>query len=372
MRFFRIYPPAIPTACALAVLLFSCPDFLAGASRSTTTETRLACSWEYDDNVFQESSGQMGSGAGLVSLFSRILFRYPATLTQFNCNIGYKDHYRLSEEETRRAGDILAYRLSLDSEKRFSANWFAGTETEFKQRHVYRKSELDLLSEEGYLRGSGKLYARRNLHHKDALTFSYRYSFFDFDTFKSFNYGAHGPSLKYSRNLSPRLTGSVSYTLTRRGYKREVFALDHQGSLVQLPIRQNDNHHQFDFSVGYSGAFLANFIYSLQNNDSNSYGFSYWNNRFIILLAGKLPRDFFLNAYLFFEIKRYSDKVSEPILIDIITGENDNNGAVIKLSKPLGPVWEGAATFSFYRNESSIRDLNFRKSLINLGLTCRF
>jgi hypothetical protein len=117
---------------------------------------------------------------------------------------------------------------------------------------------------------------------------------------------------------------------------------------------------------------LLNFSWSLLRNDSNNYGFSYWNNRFTLLFADRLPAGLFLNAYLFFEIKRYSDATGAPLLVDILTEENDNNGAVLKLSRELNRSFEASLTASVYRNESSIRELNFRKNLIATALTMRF
>jgi len=178
--------------------------------------------------------------------------------------------------------------------------------------------------------------------------------------------------LRLSRALAQNLEGSLQYSFTRRRYRRLINVRDPDGIIVQLTQHQLDHLHQIDFTASYTRRRLVNFTWSVQRNDSNNYGFSYWNNRFSLLFAEKLPLDFFLNAYLFFELKRYSDKVDEPILVDIITEENDNNGVIAKLSRPLNETFEAALTLSLYRNESSIRELNFRKNLLNFALTCRF
>ncbi|HUU29410.1 MAG TPA: hypothetical protein VM123_16530 [archaeon] len=372
MKLSSANPPLIPAARFLAVYLFFGAGCLAASGGSPVAETRLAFSWEYDDNVFEESSGRVNGGAGLVSLFTKIRFDSPGSLTLLNYSLGFKDHHRITDGETLRAGNILVNKFALDSEKRLGRSLSAGLGAELKLRNIYRKNEVNLLSEEGYVRGSGMLFARQRLGRQGTLTAAYRYSFFDFETFRTFNYRAHSPSIKFSRPLAPSLSGAVTYIFTSRSYHRFIAAPGPEGHLVQLPQRQRDNHYQLDFSVAYSRRFLVNFIYSIQRNSSNNYGFSYWNNRFSLLVARKFPHQFFLNAYLFFELKRYSDKVNEPIMVDIITEENDNNGAIVKLSRPLGPALEASLTFSLYRNESSIRDLNFRKNLLNLGLTCRF
>ena len=134
---------------------------------------------------------------------------------------------------------------------------------------------------------------------------------------------------------------------------------------------QRDNLHQIDLALSWRRAWLATLIYTLQHNGSNNYGFSYWNNRFSLLHGRRLPGEIYLNAYLFFELRRYSDKTDRPILTEIITEENDNNGAVIKLSHPISSHLDASATWSFYRNQSSLRDLDFHKNLLNFALTWR-
>jgi len=365
-------PPLSLLTIAAALFLFCClASEETEAAFRPELATRLKLSWEYDDNVLEERSGKLSGGAGALSLFSKIRLNTPKSLTLFDFQIGYKGHHRLSRTESLTAGDILVHRLTLESERRLSPNWSAGLSAELKQRNIYRKNKLNLLSEEGYLRGSWKLFARRNLKHLGILTLIYRYSFFDFETFHSFDFNSHSPRVKLSHPFADNLTGSLQYSLHHRRYSRFISVLGSQGSLIQQPERQRDNLHQLDFSLFFRRGALFNFTYSLQRNSSNNYGFSYWSNRFSMLLAEKLPYELFLNAYLFFELKRYSDKVDIPILVDIITEENNNNGAIIKLSHPLSPAVEAAVTFSLYRNESSIRDLNFHKSLLNFGLTYR-
>jgi hypothetical protein len=165
---------------------------------------------------------------------------------------------------------------------------------------------------------------------------------------------------------------SLGYTYTRREFERTINISGRDGNLVPVDEHQLDNLHQLEFGISYARGMLLNFSWSLLRNASNNYGFSYWNNRFTLLFADRLPGEVFLNAYLFFELKRYSDDTGQPLLVDILTEENDNNGAVIKLSRGLTPSVELSLTASLYRNESSIRELNFRKNLISTALTFRF
>ena len=50
-------------------------------------------------------------------------------------------------------------------------------------------------------------------------------------------------------------------------------------------------------------------------------------------------------------------------MIDLITEENDNNGAVIKLSRPLTRSFDIYLNYSYYSNESSTRNLDFHKNI---------
>lgn len=371
MNRLRPYPPSL--ALLLAVFVHFCLQPLAGApERKTSTETRLVLSWEYDDNVFEDHSGKVDGGSGSTSLFSRLRLSYPASITQIDYQLGYKAHHRLSDADSLTAGDVLVQRIVADSERRISPGWTAGAGGEVKLRNIYRKNELNLLSEEGYVRGSGRLYARTAAGNLGRLTLSYRYSFCNFETFHNFDYSSHSPALQLSRRLAANLVGTAGYSYARRGYERLINIPDGSGGLAQVDRQQRDNFHQFELNAAWSRGLLLSFSWALQRNLSNNYGFSYWNNRFSLLFTDRLPLGFFLNAYLFFEIKRYSDRVAQPILVEIITEENDNNGAILKLSRDITKSLEASLTASLYRNESSIRELNFHKSLVNFGLTCRF
>ena len=374
MSLIHHFPPIgmLSAALALSFTLAGRPAAATAQERTATADNRLTLAWEYDNNVLEEGSGKIAGASGAASLFSKIRIKTPDSQTLLNYQLGYKGHYNPGETSDITAGDILVNRVSFDSERRLSGGWSAGSGAELKTRNIYRKNQLNLLSEEGYLRGMGKLFARTGLGDLGRLTLGYRYSFYNFKTFHTFDYGAHTPNIQLTRALAGGLIGSLGYSYTHRKYQRLINRPDSRGVLVQLDQTQRDRLHQLDFTAALSRTFLLDFTYSLQRNDSNNFGFSYWNNRFSILFADKLPREFFLNAYLFFELRRYSDKVSEPILVDIITEDNDNNGLVLKLSRPLNPKLEAAATLSAFRNQSSIRDLNFNKGLFNFSLTCRF
>ncbi|MEA2062111.1 MAG: hypothetical protein U9P14_00310 [Gemmatimonadota bacterium] len=341
----------------------------------TTAASRITAGWEYDDNVLEQSSGKTDGGAGTVSLFSRVrhLGSGDRSLnSQLDFQVGYKAHHRLADSASLTAGDVLVNRVGIGASKRLSRLWTAGLSGELKNRSIFRRNDLNLLSEEGYTRGSARFSASRSLDPSTSLTLGYRYSFINYENYHSFNFRSHSPRIGLSRKFGLRLRGSVQYSVTRRSYRRPVSAPSVPEGLVQLDRRQRDNLHQCDLALTYGRGFVLNFIYTLQRNSSNNFGFSYWNNRLSLVFGKRLPGELFLNAYLFFELRRYSDKTDEPIMVDVITEENDNNGGVLKLSRALAPGLEASLTFSHYRNQSSIRDLNFHKNLLNFALTHRF
>ena len=338
-----------------------------------SADSRINSGWEFDDNVFESSEGKTNGGAATASLFSRLKINSPSALTTLNYNIGYKAHHRLGGDSSMVAGDVLVNRLGADSRRALNKNWSWGFAGEFKVRNVYRKNELNLLSEEGYSRGTGQLsLTRRALAGLADMSLEYRATFCDFETFHNFDYVSHSPGVRFRRRLGSFSAASMAYTFTRRTFERTISVPGEDGDLVSVDERQLDNLHQFEIAVNYARGMLLNFSWSLLRNSSNNYGFSYWNHRFTLLFADRLPGKVFLNAYLFFELKRYSDATGLPLLVDILTEENDNNGAVVKLSRELGASLEASLTAAIYRNESSIRELNFRKSVISSALTVRF
>lgn len=373
----RRYPPYPRYAIglfvsALFLLAGALPQVCDGAAR-ISAEGRIITGWEYDDNVFEGSSGKTSGGAAVASLFTTLKMYSPGALTVLNYNLGYKDHHRIIGSGGRVAGDVLVNRLSALRRNRLAQNWSVGYGGDLKLRNVFNKNQLNLLSEEGYTRGAGHIRATRYaLAGVADLRLEYRLTLCDFQTFHTFDYLSHSPAFRLSRKLGSGSSLSAGYTFTRRTFERLINVSDGSGGLTRIDRRQRDNLHQFQLGLSYTRGMLFNVSWALLRNDSNNYGFSYWNNRFTVLYADRLPGGLFLNAYLFFELKRYSDETGQPLLVDILTEENDNNGAVIKLSRVLGKQLEASVTGSFYRNESSIRELNFRKSVITFALTRRF
>ncbi len=359
----------VPILLLLTVLS---PRYCMAAAR-VSAEGRVNAGWEYDDNVFENSSGKATGGAAVASLFTTLKFNSPASLTVLNYNLGYKDHHRLAGSDQTVAGDVLVNRLSAVSRRRLGGDWSAGYGGDLKLRNVFDKNQLNLLSEEGYARGSGHLSAtRRFLEGVANLRLEYRITLCDFQTFHTFDYVSHSPGCRLTRRLGRGSSLSAGYNFTRRSFERQATIPDGSGGLIRSGSHQRDNLHKFELGYSYTRGLLFNVSWALLRNDSNNYGFSYWNNRFTVLLADRLPGKLFLNAYLFFELKRYSDETGQPLLVDILTEENDNNGAVIKLSRALSKKLEASVTASLYRNESSIRELNFRKNVITTALTVRF
>ncbi len=357
---------------ALFLLICALPPVCFATTR-ISAEGRVNAGWEYDDNVFESSSAKTAGGAVITSLFTTLKMLSPGALTVLNYNLGYKDHHRLGGGGTPVAGDVLVNRLSAVRRSRLAENWSVGYGGAMKLRNVFRKNPFNLLSEEGYIRGSGHVRATRFALAGGAdLRLEYRFTVSDFQTFNTFDYVSHSPGFRLSRKLGRSGSLSAGYTFTRRAFERLINVSDGGDALLRLARRQRDNLHQLELGLSYTRGMLLNLSWTLVRNRSNNYGFSYWNNRFTVLYANRLPGKLLLSAYLFFELKRYSDKTGRPLLVDIITEENDNNGAVIKLSRGLGRRLEASVTASFYRNESSTRELNFRKSVISSALTMRF
>ncbi len=361
--------PRMPVTPAFLVAVFILLEFSSASAASL--ESRLTTGWEYDDNVLEDPSLRNDGGAGTVSLFSTARFNSASSASRLDLQAGYKAHHRIGQSDSVTAGDVLVHRISAETERRAGSS-ILGASGEIKLRNVYRKNSLRLLSEEGYVRGQGQLYIRHRAGGLGILSVYWRQSFFNFETFETFNHLAFGPRLRLTRRLGERLAGALEYGFTRRNCERPVSRPTADGAMETLDVEQRDNLHQLDLTLSYGSGWLVNCIYTLQHNGSNNFGFSYWNNRFSFLFGHRLPGDAFLNAYLFFELRRYSDKTSLPILTEAITEENDNNGAVIKLSRPLCSYLDASLAWSLYRNQSSLRDLDFRKNLIDCALTWRF
>ena len=287
-------PPGGTVALAIAVFCatFLLADNCLAADSKTSSNQRLSTGWEYDDNVFEAPGNRIGNGSAVASFFTGTRSRFVNYVTDFNFQAGYKAYHKLSDskEDSLVAGDIMTGKADFHVVRFFGSRWLLSGDFDLKWRGVYRKNSLNLLDEEGYVRGWAKVGASRTLEDGRAQAFlGYRASFYDYETFDSFNNHAHSAIARYSRRLTGRFSGAAEYSFSRRNYERNIADPDKDGKIVERDENQRDNIHRLDLSVSYSGSQVLNLIYSLQRNDSNNYGFSYWNNRVSLVYGRLLP-----------------------------------------------------------------------------------
>ena len=144
---------------------------------------------------------------------------------------------------------------------------------------------------------------------------------------------------------------------------------------VFLPQQQTDRLATAEIYANNNGRILARLSYELQQNDSNSYGFSYWRHRVQLLLGTRLWDQVMLRLLAAGQFKRYVDTLppGAPTLPrDLDTEREQSNFIVADLSRPLTATMNLVLRLAWYNNETPLRSRFYRKRLATLAVEARF
>jgi len=137
-------------------------------------------------------------------------------------------------------------------------------------------------------------------------------------------------------------------------------------------VKQEDDVLGLKLTLNYTKSMLLNFSYIYENNDSNSFGYSYTKHQFVLIFGLPFANSFWLRGYGAIQIKRYDEKSLPVFPTDADTEREESNFIILDLSKDLSPNFSALLRFAFYNNESTIRSRFYNKLLLTGGFDFRF
>ncbi len=359
----------------LAIWLFAVCVGLAATMTAAPTRAELllsnraALSFEYDDNVFLANRNLRADALG--RLFCDFGLNWWPTgehelLTDYQ--LGGKLYTRESDVNT------IINQLQLGYTNFQISQMYLGLLATGKLRNV--QSGL-----EDYFKFIGEAFVGRRFGPSFSAEIRAAYSQFDFRSFDYYDYWtqSYGLDLRYERLRS--FTVGTGYRFTRKAFPFK--ALENIGTsdsvlLVESDDQRFDNLHELSAFGRYQtllfgrAPFLVSGSYLFQIFDSNSYGDSYRNHRFMVALSQDLFEGANLHVLGIFQVREENDEVQIPHSYLIEEDDENYNQVQIRLTHSFTDYLSVFAEYSRYWSHYVGGDLDFVKNNYALGVAVSF
>jgi hypothetical protein len=346
-----------------ALAHFACPLTL-NADQAVKWENQAVILAEYDDNVYKVVNDIAGD------FLARIFFDSKLTLpTKYDGNVtmGYTLGAKVFAQET--AQDTLINQFLLRAVNRSWATSYLGGDGRVKFRNIrdgdedYNKLNLNAFAGHYFAQGvSGEAQVG--------------YTRFDFKTYDFYDYWMQHFGFQVKKAFSRDFRFGVYYTFEDKHFPfnayENVATTGGNVFLKETGERRNDTLQEIGVFFTGTRYVLCNFRYSLQINNSNSYGDGYYNHRLRLTLSKSLTEK--TNAHLL-AIANFRDSYEEVLIPRSFSIEEDDenyNQVLVKLNRQLSDnVWL-ETRYGRLWSQYSVRRFKFNKNTYSLGLSINF
>ncbi len=345
----------------LSLFLLNTPArSLAQKNHKWRLKNRFQTSYEFDNNIREAATN---SGQRIEDTSFRFLFESTAkhVTAKSRLNFSYKgglQTYLTHAVENKLINEIhgnFTQKLS-----RFSVGLRGSARLKLYLNH-------DLDTSTGSIEGFFRLPTLRSFGNE----FAVQRSSLAYQNFSNFNYSEWRLQWTVTKNLASRLSLRTSFAARLLDYARAGIQLNPDESILTFADKQKDKSVQFQGQLNYTKKFMLNIDYLFQRNLSNSAGYTFSKHQLTLFFGLPLPKSIWLRSYAAAQIKTYTEK-SLTLPIDADPERNESNFIIVDLSKDISANLSGYLRFAYYDNESVIRDIFYRKSLLTLGFDFRF
>lgn len=314
-----------------------------------------------DSNVFESDSAAVPDRIGRVWAEMGGRVRPAGRLALSADYSGGADVYSAHPSETRHV-HAAGFSAETGTRKAFSA----GAELRGRTKTFLRDGR-------GYAAWNASPYVRLNLFGRAVMRLGWSAGGFDYTPSSAFDFRSSEwsavvessplPSVKWSFRACSR-----SLEFERRAVGRTGLETPEPEWLF-LDERQRDRMWETAASIEAYRYALWTCRFTLQGNRSNSFGYSY-RDPFLEFGFGKLlPWGLNVRAFWTHRRKTYADGLGALLRVRPDAEDETNSQALVDLSRRFGNGWTGRMRAARYRNESPIRALYYRKTIVSLGLT---
>jgi len=352
-------PQSVRVLLLLYLFILVCQNVNAQSSGKWRIKNRLQTSYEFDDNIRENTADSLKKNdSSLRFIFHSRASRSGAnTRLAFSYQGGLQSYFRHSIEN------------KLINEVQFSGQYrlnklVAGVRGNGRLK-IYLNHTFD------YSTGSFELFFRLPPISNVFNEFAVNAAGLKYQNFPGFNYSEKQLKWTISKKLSSGLTGVLELSGKSIDYDRNI-VITTEDSTDFPDIQQKDDNYQLQFKLNYTKSVLVNFSYSLQHNDSNSPGYNYTRQQFVLIVGIPLSSKTWLRGYAAAQFKVYPEEVLPIFPIDVDTEREESNFFVLDISRDLSSNLSALLRFAYYNNESVIRSTFYRKAIITTGFDFRF
>lgn len=319
---------------------------------------------EYDDNVYKIVDQVEGD------FLARAFFDTRLTLPAGDSNtlllaytLGAKKFVELVDQDT------LINQLLLRFVNREKENTYFGGDGRFKLRKIrdgdedYNKTILNAFAGHYFAPGvSGRI--------------NMGYTRFDFRAYDYYDYWTQAFGLAVKKAYSHALGLGLHYTYEDIHYP--IFAYENAataGGDVFLKRRDELRHdvlQEVGFFFSSNRYLLSDLRYTLQVNNSNSYGDTYYNHRVRLTLSKALTDNTNLHFYALTNFRDSYQEVLIPRSFSIEEDDENTNRVMIKINRSLSDNLWLEGRYGRMWSQYSVRRFKFQKNTYSLGLSSSF
>ncbi|MFQ5824747.1 MAG: hypothetical protein ACE5JB_11870 [bacterium] len=346
----------------LIISLCSHENSIAQQRAKWRVKNRLQTSYEFDSNIRETSSDSVHKieDSSLKFLFHSRAFRTsPKTRITFTYRGGLQTYFQnsienklINEIETTAHLKVQKFALGFRGSGRLK---------------IYLNDILD------YVMGSAEVYLRLPPILNFGSEIALKSGGLNYQNFSAFDYSDIQLRWVISKIVASRFIWNFELSSKLVKYDRsiQIFIPAEDNTLAELAVNQTDKNYKLLIQLGYTKSFLLNLTYTFQRNNSNSFGYSYNKNQFIVIFGFPFAGGIWLRGFSAIQTKNYTEKTFPIFPLDIDTEREESNFFVLDFSKDIRPNITALIRIAYYNNESVIRSQFYQKTIFTVGFDLR-
>jgi hypothetical protein len=327
----------------------------AHAQRPWQLAGRLQSGVEYDDNIYESPSQRVAATVGRVLVQTRAAHA--------------SQRWRLTLDY---AGALLLYEGARVENKLLQDASAGVTWLSRSGVKVYLRAQghlkLYLESPADYGTTSGAMGVLLPLINNAALDLGAETGQLDYAAGDDFDFTFNGAFAALRYQFSPRFAGEIGIAHRKLDYLRASFV--NTPSLFATGA-QHDEFNALRAAASYNGRVLLQGRFELQRNRSNREVFDYNRFRAHVLAGYPFAARWLLRASLLFQRKHYLAAGPPVSLPELDPEREQSNHLILDLSRDVSESLTLLLRWSRHNNESPVRSLFYRKTLVFAGLELR-
>ena len=320
---------------------------------------RVQVGLERDSNIFESSRFRTAAAAGRFVLRSRLDRAWPKLTFSGSYAGGLQAYPEYAREHK------ITNQLDLGLRWRLAPRWqLSGRAAGFLK--LYFEAPLDF----AHTLTEAQLDAILNRRFSASL--SLRSFGLDYAASDVFDFSGRNVALVVHTKVLGRAVADFGARLGHLKFRRPAYAVSPDGFFVVQASRQEDQLFGASLRLSWRKGGLWQLIADWQQNASNSYGNSYSQFRISTVAGWRPARRVLLRLAALLQFKHYTDTLPPALPIELDAERNESNFLVADISLDATRHFAWLLRLAFYDNESSIRNVYYRKLLFFAGAEYRF